>query len=215
MESRPSALRKRFYPAQWKKLQAAGLEALVASRGLRLEWIGWDRSLPRLYLPLEGLSRLMTEALDAVASEVARGPMVREGVRPISLRISSQRSGLAGNLILVIEHDQWNCRLAGQAALNSPSLLTSVEMRMDRVRRQVMSLGGTVSFNAVAGGELACESLCRSTNRADWSKPGWINNLPAKPMALPMIRRFIYSSSPTKRIGTATPGRRRTLAVVD
>ncbi len=65
----PINVRRRFYPHQWRLGVEPLLESLAARRRVQLEWRGWDRSLPRLYLDPHHLSRivlnLVTNALEA------------------------------------------------------------------------------------------------------------------------------------------------------
>ncbi|MCA9133320.1 MAG: hypothetical protein KDA45_09205 [Planctomycetales bacterium] len=64
-------IRSRFYPQQWQAEIRPLLESLAMQRHVRLEWRGWDRSLPRLYLDTNQLSRavlnVVTNAIEASA----------------------------------------------------------------------------------------------------------------------------------------------------
>ncbi len=65
----PVNVRRRFYPAQWRLGIEPLLQSLAVQRRVQLQWNGWDRSLPRLYLDPTHLSRivlnLVTNALQA------------------------------------------------------------------------------------------------------------------------------------------------------
>jgi signal transduction histidine kinase len=65
----PVNVRRRFYPAQWRLGIEPLLQSLAMQRRVQLQWNGWDRSLPRLYIDPTHLSRivlnLVTNALQA------------------------------------------------------------------------------------------------------------------------------------------------------
>ncbi len=65
----PVNIRSRFYPHQWQVTLRPLLDSIAAQRRVRLSWVGWDRSLPRLYLDANHLSRavlnLVTNAIEA------------------------------------------------------------------------------------------------------------------------------------------------------
>lgn len=65
----PINVRRRFYPHQWLTEIQPLLRTLADQRQVQVEWRGWDRSLPRLYLDPNHLSRivmnLVTNALQA------------------------------------------------------------------------------------------------------------------------------------------------------
>ena len=94
----PVAIRRRFYPHQWLMEMEPLLRALSEQYQVPLEWRGWDRSLPRLYLDPYHLSRivtnLVTNALQASPATTAR---VRIGVTWLT--------DVTQHLVLTIEDD--------------------------------------------------------------------------------------------------------------
>ncbi len=65
----PVNVRRRFYPLQWLRGIQPLLNSLAIQHGVNLAWLGWDRSLPRLYLDANHLSRavlnLVSNAIQA------------------------------------------------------------------------------------------------------------------------------------------------------
>lgn len=65
----PTVIRNRFYPLQLLELVRPLMNSIAESHRVTLEWVGWDRSLPRLYLDPNHLSRillnLVTNAIEA------------------------------------------------------------------------------------------------------------------------------------------------------
>ncbi len=103
-------VRQRFYPAQLRRLLSAELDALnagassyeeltavVAGRQRHLTWAGWDRSWPRLYLPVEALVRLIIESVDGITQQTAQP---RDSSAELTVRISQ---AAASTLTIAVE----------------------------------------------------------------------------------------------------------------
>jgi signal transduction histidine kinase len=68
-ERRNGGVRRRFYPHQWRNSVEPLLQDIAQRHTVKLNWVGWDRSLPKLYLDSNRLSRivlnLVTNAMEA------------------------------------------------------------------------------------------------------------------------------------------------------
>lgn len=149
--------RQRFYPDQWRRAVQPRLDNLLKQHDQQLQWIGWDRSLPRLYLSVDHLNRTLLDLVQGVVQRV-----VPRGKRDaaMSLRVAWQ-SGATQSLVMVLEHPQLELSPLAIAAINAPlELLTSnsehgppeSSQEFLRVRRLVASLGGSLSASECRGG---------------------------------------------------------------
>lgn len=103
------AIKKRFYPKQWQMLMLPLLDAVAKDHSVRLLWIGWERSLPRVYLDVNHASRvllnLVTNAIQAspmgsqitIRAEQSRAPGTR-----LLVHVEDQGSGLDSSLMSII-----------------------------------------------------------------------------------------------------------------
>ncbi|HBE67408.1 MAG TPA: hypothetical protein DDW52_04590 [Planctomycetaceae bacterium] len=98
----PINIRRRFYPTQWKAAVQPLFHGLAVRKRIRLQWTGWDRSLPRLYLDENQLTRivlnLVTNAIEAsrIGSEIAIRVAVQNNVtQQLVLAIEDKGQGLS------------------------------------------------------------------------------------------------------------------------
>lgn len=103
------AIKKRFYPKQWQTLMLPLLDAIAKDHSVRLLWLGWERSLPRVYLDVNHASRvllnLVTNAIQAssmgsqitIRAEQSRAPATR-----LLVHVEDQGSGLNSSLMSII-----------------------------------------------------------------------------------------------------------------
>lgn len=103
------AIKKRFYPKQWQTLMLPLLDAVAKDHSVRLLWLGWERSLPRVYLDVNHASRvllnLVTNAIQAssmgsqitIRVELSRAPASR-----LLVHVEDQGSGLDSSLMSII-----------------------------------------------------------------------------------------------------------------
>lgn len=94
-------IRNRFYPLQLLELIRPLMNSVADSHRVTLEWIGWDRSLPRLYLDPNQLSRillnLITNAIEAsqTGDKVTIRASWKQGAAPkFSISIEDHGPGL-------------------------------------------------------------------------------------------------------------------------
>lgn len=143
-----SIVRQRFYPAQLRRLLNLDLISLSAPRKHRLTWVGWDRSLPRLYLPVEPLLRLVIEAVDGITRQPAQS-MTPASIR---LRVECQRMANA-TLVVGLDADQWLCDAKFRGALNARWFRTGSQAHLwQRLARQCDTVGGWLSVANLPGG---------------------------------------------------------------
>jgi hypothetical protein len=147
--------RQRFYPEQWRRLQQPVIERLVAAHGQRLRWIGWERSLPKLYLPAAELTRVL---LDLLQVTLRQAPASDAGDAEMSLRVAWQ-VGVTQALVLVLEHPQFELPSAVLQQLSAPTGLRagSAHELLDagelvRVRGVLRAIGGTITASRGARG---------------------------------------------------------------
>ncbi len=95
MHGTPVNIRHRFYPAQWQELVMPLLNRLAERKQVTLNWVGWDRSLPRLYLDHNHLTRIV---LNLVKNAISASPVGSE----LFLRVDRQ-SILTPKLVIAIE----------------------------------------------------------------------------------------------------------------
>lgn len=142
-------VRQRFYPAQWKRFASADLATIQSNRNQRLNWTGWDRSLPCLYLPIEPLTRLLLESVDGIMRAVAEN---KRSPSYINLRIESR--GMGGSQIVVaLEAPEWQCDAKFRGALNARWFRSSSQAHLwQRLARQSDLVGGWLGVADLPGG---------------------------------------------------------------
>ncbi|MCA9192201.1 MAG: HAMP domain-containing histidine kinase [Planctomycetales bacterium] len=90
-------MRKRFYPQQWQKAFAALIEPLAKREKVKISWVGWDRSLPRLYSDPSLLSR-------AILNLVTNAIVASKHATRVSVRVDSQ-AYVTQRLVIAIEDE--------------------------------------------------------------------------------------------------------------
>ena len=90
-------MRQRFYPHQLRGIVEPTVSAMARDRDIELDWVGWDRSLPRLYLDSNQLGRVL---LNLISNAIAASP---RGGR-LSLRIAWQ-TNVTQRLVIAVEDE--------------------------------------------------------------------------------------------------------------
>lgn len=90
-----TSIRQRFYPDQWRQELLPIVQSAADKHQVRLVWEGWDRSLPRLYLDVNHLSRVV---MNLVINAIQASP---KGAT-VTVRAAAQ-SNLSQRLLLSIE----------------------------------------------------------------------------------------------------------------
>ncbi len=145
--------RQRFYPEQWRRAVQSELDQQVQAAGQRIQWIGWDRSLPRLYLSSELLTQVIVGLL-SLALRKSSGDSEQSDA--LSLRVGCQ-SGAHQAVVIVLEDSRLQLSLQQTAAINSPpsktqSLRSDTDSQIVRILRTVHGLGASVFAQAAPGG---------------------------------------------------------------
>lgn len=147
--------RQRFYPEQWRRAIQPQLDNLLRQHQQPMQWVGWDRSLPRLYISVEQLTRVMLDLVQGILRRVASSGQ-RSGA--MCFRVAWQ-SGATQSLVMVLEHSNMQLSPAMLAGINAPLELMSANQSASkngheflRVRRLVSALGGSLSANECRGG---------------------------------------------------------------
>lgn len=152
-EGTPINIRRRFYPSQWKAAVQPLLHGVAARKRIRLQWTGWDRSLPRLYLDENQLTRvvlnLVTNAIEAsrIGSEVAIRVAVHNNVtQQLALAIEDKGNGLSAATLRQINSN-------APADLSHSS--TGSGFGLGVAKNLIVSLGGRLRAEKLeAGGTL-------------------------------------------------------------
>lgn len=90
-------MRQRFFPHQLRGIVEPVVNEMANQRNIELDWVGWDRSLPRLYLDPNQLGRVL---LNLISNAVAASP---RGSR-LSLRVAWQ-TNVTQRLVIAIEDE--------------------------------------------------------------------------------------------------------------
>lgn len=145
---RTGVRRQRFYPQQWRRLQQPVFERLVRAHGHSLQWIGWERSLPRLYLPASVLTRVVLDLLQLTLRRLEPSDLPEQ---TMFLRAGSQSSHMQA-LVLVLEHPRLELSPAVMQYLNAPLAQPAFAVQdppdaeeVVRVRQLLQPIGGTIS----------------------------------------------------------------------
>ncbi len=90
-------MRQRFYPHQLRGIVEPMVSAMARDRNIELDWVGWDRSLPRLYLDSNQLGRVLLNLISNAIAASARGSR-------LSLRIAWQ-TNVTQRLVIAVEDE--------------------------------------------------------------------------------------------------------------
>lgn len=145
------SLRKRFYPQQWLSLMQPLLHSIANDHNVRLIWVGWERSLPKLYLDVNHLSRIVLnlvtnaiQASDAGGQVVIRSSWDKSQSPRLVIQIEDQGVGLSQEILREI-----NATLTSADTLALPQSRQGVGLHT--VRRLVASLGASISAQRRTG----------------------------------------------------------------
>ncbi len=147
----PVNVRRRFYPIQWLRGVQPLLNSLAIERGVSLAWLGWDRSLPRLYLDANHLSRAVLNLVSNSIQASQPGSQVRVEVawqthvtQRLVISIDDRGSGLPAELLRQINSSSAMRLETPQAACAGVGLETA--------GRLVRALGGSIMARVRSGG---------------------------------------------------------------
>ncbi len=150
----PLSIRKRFYADQWKSIVEPILRGLAEAKKVNLNWIGWDRSLPRVYLDPNHLARVVVNLVSNAIDASHAG-------QTVSIRVSWQ-TNVVHRLIMTIEDSGKGLRQDLLEFLNGPrlvlpSLTTKVSngLGLQNAKQLCVSLGGSVIAQLTSTGGTA------------------------------------------------------------
>lgn len=144
-------MKRRFYPAQWKSLMQPLLQFVAEEHGVRLLWINWERSLPKLYLDAELLSRSMLNIVTNAVQACQPGDQV-------SIR-AGWSSDSASRFVIHVEDQGPGMPLKVLQALNGSSDLLLTDMaRSSQVSNLGLGLGMTKRMVLKLGGNLTAQN---------------------------------------------------------
>lgn len=149
-----AVVRQRFYPAQLKRIASFDFLSLASGRKQRLIWSGWDRSLPRLYLPFEPLIRLLTEAVDGIMSESAQPSQSSLSTASTSITVRIESPKIANShVVIAIDSPLWQCDSKFRGAINAGWFRQSSQSHLwQRLAKQCDLVGGWLSVADLPGG---------------------------------------------------------------
>lgn len=191
---RPLGVRQRFFPDQWKRRAQPLIDRIAGGHGVSVQWIGWERSLPKLYLPSDHLTRVVTNLVVNAAAACTRG-------QSVSVRVAWQTSVTQSLVIAVEDHgvgapDDVISFLNGpESAAMRPQLRMRNGIGLQMVKQLVHGMGGTIH--------------ARRTGNEGTNQSGTIIRV-ALPVddRMTLVRLFLERQMSSSRIGmneTSTP----------
>ncbi len=158
-----STRRQRFYPHQLRTIVEPVARELAAERDIALDWVGWDRSLPRLYLDANQIGRVL---MNLISNAVAASP---RGSR-LSLRVAWQ-TNVTQRLVIAIEDEGPGLSSSLLKFVNSSQPAIAPQeagIGLVTVKQLMATIGGSVSAQVgPLGGTLfritvPVDNACRS-----------------------------------------------------
>lgn len=133
-------MRQRFYPHQLRGIVEPVVNDKVREQSINLDWVGWDRSLPRLYLDANQLGRVL---LNLVSNAIAASP---RGSR-VTLRITWQ-TNVTQRLVIAVEDEGRGLSAPLLRFINSAQMLTpppEAGIGLVTVKSLMNAIGGSIS----------------------------------------------------------------------
>ena len=133
-------MRQRFYPHQLRGIVEPIVNELANQRNVVLDWVGWDRSLPRLYLDPNQLGRIL---LNLISNAITASP---RGSR-LSLRIAWQ-TNVTQRLVIAVEDEGRGLSSSLLRFVNSAQVVqppAEAGIGLTTVKSLVGAIGGSVS----------------------------------------------------------------------
>ncbi|MEO8270920.1 MAG: sensor histidine kinase [Aureliella sp.] len=145
----PVNVRRRFYPLQWLRGIQPLLSSVAIQHGVKLAWLGWESSLPRLYLDANHLSRVVLNLVGNAIQASRPGSQVSVQVawqthvtQRLVISIEDRGSGLSADLLQQI---------------NAPAAASHEKLRgcgvgLKTATTLVRALGGSIAAQTRAAG---------------------------------------------------------------
>lgn len=143
-------MRQRFYPHQLRGIVEPMVSEMAGERDIELDWVGWDRSLPRLYLDSNQLGRVL---LNLISNAIAASP---RGSR-LSIRIAWQ-TNVTQRLVIAVEDEGRGLSAPLLRFINSAQPMPAPNeagIGLVTVKSLIAAIGGSISAQVGAlGGTL-------------------------------------------------------------
>ncbi len=133
-------MRQRFYPHQLRGIVEPVVMDMANQRNVQLDWVGWDRSLPRLYLDPNQLGRVL---MNLISNAIASSP---RGSR-LSLRIAWQ-TNVTQRLVIAVEDEGRGLSSGLLRFINSAQVVpppTEAGIGLKTVKSLINAIGGSIS----------------------------------------------------------------------
>lgn len=150
-DRQPISVRKRFFPAQLKQQVTPILMELAKAKNVDLEWIGWDRSLPRLYLDADHLSRVLINLVSNAVSASHAGQSISlrvawqtNVVQRLVIAVEDLGPGLSGDLLEFVN--------SSKSVLPSQIVKVNNGIGLQNAKQLIASMGGSLTARVAASG---------------------------------------------------------------
>ncbi len=176
--------RQRFYPSQWRNATQATLEAQARLHGHSIRWIGWDRSLPRLYLSIAKFDRIIGELVHSMARKASAIAPAAEKQESAAANVEKSNdasvihfsikcdTGSFRTVLLTLEHSElelspgWSSLSLGAERSTAANRESSASYDLARIGRDIHDLGGSVVVRSRLGGGIVVRICLPADDRA-------------------------------------------------
>jgi nitrogen-specific signal transduction histidine kinase len=144
-----SNIRQRFYPHQLLNIVRPIVDHLAEQKKVKIDWSGWDRSLPRLYLDANKLSRVMLNLIENAINASAADGTVHVKVtwqnnvtQRLVIAIEDEAQGLPKTLLQFV-NGKYFSTLPNEVGIGLQTV-KSLSQALGTVSAQVVPRGGTL-----------------------------------------------------------------------
>lgn len=161
------SVRQRFYPHQLMALVAPIVNSLAQRQNVQLHWVGWDHSLPRLYLDSNQLARVLMNLITNAIEASAAGSH-------LSVRVAWQ-TNVTQRLVIAIEDEGSGLDAALLKFVNNERAAPPPQagIGLATVKSLVVALGGALSAQTVQTGGTLLRITLPVDNRMSLVR-GWL-----------------------------------------
>ncbi len=162
-----TSIRQRFYPHQLKALVAPLVNSLAQRHKVQLNWVGWDHSLPRLYLDSNQLARVLMNLISNAIEASSAGSQ-------LSVRVAWQ-TNVTQRLVIAIEDEGHGLESALLKFVNSDQSEIPVQagIGLATVKSLVAAMGGSLSAQICQSGGTLLRITLPVDNRLSLIR-GWL-----------------------------------------
>jgi signal transduction histidine kinase len=148
-QSQIPSIRQRFYPHQLMALVSPIVNSLAERHDVRLHWIGWDTSLPRLYLDSNQLARVLMNLISNAIEASSPGDQLSVRVawqtnvtQRLVIAIEDQGHGLDESLLKFVNRQR--AAVPAEAGIGLATVKSLVSTLGGSLSAQVNPSGGTL-----------------------------------------------------------------------